>query len=187
VSARQLIVFSSGGQRRAADPYAGSAAGGRASRSAPAAAMPIRKNFLRNGWPSAREAADFLQLTWPPVLRIPAPGSAAAVQHPGVRLQLQGGSGRTPGPEARPGDRLGFLQCMWPPADRCAGSSTAGGPRSAPAAAMPIRKTSGTDGQTPARQVNSFSSRGHWCAVDRCAGSFTAGRHPGVHLQMQGR
>jgi len=32
-----------------------------------------------------------------------------------VRLQLQGGSRRTPGPEARLGDRLGFLQRMWPP------------------------------------------------------------------------
>ena len=52
-------------------------------RSAPAAGPPIRKS-PRNGWPSAREAGDFLQLTWPPArcgsLRRVVPPPLASIQ-----------------------------------------------------------------------------------------------------------
>ena len=94
-TARRLTFFSSRAHRCAAEPCAGSSTTG-CPQEAPAALLQIRKSF-RNGWPSEREAADFLQLTWSPE---------------------RCGSGRIPGPEAGTGDRVGFLQRIWPPV-RC--------------------------------------------------------------------
>ena len=119
------VFYSAYGHRCAADPCASNATVGRPQESAPAGALQIRKN-PRNGWPSAREAADFLQLTRPPARC----GSLRRVVPPLSSIQEYVCSCRAD-PEEPPARQLTFFSSLgrWHAADSCASSSTTGRPQ----------------------------------------------------------